>query len=130
MMTDPIADLLARIKNGYLAGKNQVAAPHSKAKQALAQLLSKEGYIDEVKVEKGDKAKDLILKLIYEGKKPKLTEIIRVSKPGGRVYVKKDEIPKVLGGLGIVILSTPKGLMTGKEARKKGMGGEVICKMW
>lgn len=130
MMTDPIADFLIRIKNSYLAGKDKVVVPHSKMKQALARLLLKEGYVNDVKIENRKKTKDLIIRLIYDDKIPKLTDVVRVSKPGRKVFVKRGEIPKVLGGLGIVILSTSSGVMTDKEARKKGIGGEMICKIW
>lgn len=114
-----------------MAGKREIAAPHSKLKEDIVRLLSKEGYIRKMKVKKeGRVRRSLVFELIYEDKRPKLTNVVRMSKPGRRVYVKKDEIPRVLGGLGRVIISTPKGLMTGQEARKKGLGGEAICKIW
>lgn len=132
MLSDPIADFLARIKNGYLSKKKEIAVPYSKFKENLAKILVEEGYLinskkQKVKSKKHDK---LILTLKYEGKKPILTDVQRISKPGLRIYVDKTKIPRVLGGLGITIVSTPKGLMTDSEARKKGLGGEVICKVW
>lgn len=144
MLSDPIADFLARIKNGYLARKKEMIVPYSKLKENLAKILVEEGYLKEGKRQKarlpslqqaGGQAKskkqdELILTLKYEGKKPALTDVQRVSKPGLRIYVGKRKIPKVLGGLGIVIISTSKGLMTDKQARKKGLGGELVCKVW
>lgn len=131
MLTDPIADFLIQIKNSYLARKEKVILPHSKVKESLAKLLSKEGYVGTVGIEKKDKVKKFLsVGLIYLGKKPRLTEVIRVSKPGKRVYVSKNKIPKVLGGKGMAIISTPSGFMTDREALVKGFGGELICKMW
>jgi len=130
MMTDPIADFLIRIKNGYMAHKKQVIVPYSRIKDALAKLLVKEGYLGEVKIRSQKGIKELALDLMYENKIPKLTEVVRMSKSGRKMYVKKDKIPKVLGGLGILVLSTPQGLMTDKQARKKQVGGEIICKIW
>ena len=132
MLSDPIADFLARLKNGYLAKKRQIFVPYSKIKENLAKILVEEGYLTNSKKQKAKSKKqdELVLTLKYEGKKPALTDIQRVSKPGLRIYVGKTKIPKVLGGLGIAIVSTPRGLMTDKEARKKWLGGEVICKIW
>jgi len=129
MINDPIADFLIRIKNGYLAKKTEVSVPYSKIKENLGKILVEEGYLEKLKI-KNEKLKIIELTLKYEGKRPALTDVQRVSKPGLRIYVDKTKIPKVLGGLGITIISTPKGLMTDKEARKKGLGGEVICKVW
>lgn len=130
-MSDPIADFIIQIKNGYLARKKQVSIPSSRMKEALATVLSRHGYVGDVNVEnKKASHKTIVMSLVYEGKKGKLTDIVRVSKPGRRVYVTHDKIRKVLEGFGCKILSTPAGLMTDKEARKKGVGGEVICKLW
>lgn len=125
-MTDPIADFLIRIKNGYRAGKGVVTVPSSKVKQKLAQILLKEGFL--AKVQK--KAGDLELTLKYEGREPALTEVKRISKPGRRVYSQANKIPQVRRGYGITLISTPKGLMTGALAKKKNLGGEVIGQVW
>lgn len=131
MLTDPISDFLIQIKNGYMARKECVVIPYSKIKEELANLLSKKGYLGKVQVRQISKVKrDLAIDLTYVGKQPKLTDVVRVSKISRRVYAKKGEIPKVLSGLGIAIISTSSGLMAGSEARKKGLGGEIICKVW
>lgn len=129
-MTDPIANFFIQIKNGYMAEKEQVVAPFSKMKYELAKLLAKDNYIQGVKIETEDSKKYLKIQLKYKGKVPAFSEIVRISKPGRRVYVKKNEIPQVLGGLGITVLSTPEGIVDGKEAKKKGLGGELLCKLW
>lgn len=129
-MTDPIADLLIQIKNGYMSYKEELTIPFSLQKKRIVQLLEKEGYIGKADQTRDDKKPSLKLKLVYKGKTPRFTNVVRISKPGRRVYVKADEIPTVLGGLGMVIVSTPKGLMTGKQAKKSKMGGELICKLW
>jgi len=133
MISDPIADFLFRIKNAYLVDKEIVNIPHSKIKENLAEVLVNKGFIEKIKVEllsKNKKIKTIKVTLKYKDKKPVLTHIKRISKPGARIYVKKDKIPRVLSGLGTVILSTPKGFMTGKEARKRELGGEMICEIW
>ncbi len=131
MMTYTIADFLIQIKNGYMAHKDTIEVPFSKMKGALAELLKKEGYLSSIEVKNKNTPKSrLIAGLVYEGKNPKVTQITIVSKPGKRVYVGKKRIPKVLGGLGITILSTPLGLMADRQAREKGVGGEIICKIW
>ena len=131
MMTDPIADFLIQIKNGYMAGIKKVSIPQSRMKEALANLLKKEGYLRDVKVkEVTEVKKNLELELFYQNKQPKLKEIKIISKPGRRYYIKKGEVPKVLGGLGIAVISTCIGLITGNEAKKKNLGGELICKIW
>lgn len=130
-MTDPIADLLIQIKNGYMSYKEELTIPSSLQKKRIAQLLEKEGYIGKADQIKTDKTKLFLkLKLVYKGKTPRFTNVVRISKPGRRVYAKADKIPTVLGGLGMVIVSTPKGVMTGKQAKKSKMGGELICKLW
>ncbi|MFC1711315.1 30S ribosomal protein S8 [Patescibacteria group bacterium] len=134
MLTDPIADMLTRIRNGYLAGKNKVELPHSKIKEELGKILIKEGYLSKIDIKskkaKSAEIKSLVFELRYPENKPAITKVIRVSKPSLRIYKSTKNLPKVLGGLGRIIISTPKGMMTGKEARKKGVGGEIICKVW
>jgi len=131
MMTDPIADLLIQIKNGYMARKNKIVVSHSKAKEALAALLSNVGYLGKVEINRKDKGKPAIaIELVYRDSKPKVNQIINVSTPGRRVYVNRRNIPRVLGGLGITVISTPSGLMIDSQAAKLGLGGEVICKIW
>lgn len=125
-MTDPIADMCTRVRNGQAARKQRVDMPSSKQKKAIAQLLLQEGYISDYSVLEGVKPV-LTLTLKYYQSKPVITMIKRVSRPGIRTYCKKDKIPKVMGGLGTVILSTSKGLMTDRQARTHGYGGEVIC---
>lgn len=126
MVNDPISDMLIRMKNGYMARKAEVVLPGSKLKENLAQILVKTGYLAEKLVN----GRDLILKLRYDNKAPAMTEVRRVSKPSLRIYAGKDDLPKVLSGVGISVISTPKGLMTNKEARKAGLGGEIICEIW
>jgi small subunit ribosomal protein S8 len=131
MFTDPIADMLTRIRNGISAKKAEVLLPYSKMKHSLADILQKEGYVREVKVKETGKFKELLVVLKYDqqGTAP-IMGIKRVSKPGQRIYAPVMGIPKTNGGLGITILSTSKGLMTDKEARKQKYGGEVICQIW
>jgi small subunit ribosomal protein S8 len=130
-MTDPIADMLTRIRNALVVKMETVEMPASNIKKAIGDILVQEGYIKSItKVEDG-KQGVLKIKLKYApGKERVITGLKRISKPGLRVYAKKDEIPKVLGGLGIAILSTSKGVMTDKQARKEGLGGEVLCYIW
>ena len=129
-MTDPIADMLTRIRNGLLAKHETVVVPASNTKKAIADILLREGYIADVKIEEGVQGTIVItLKYSNDGAKV-ITGLKRVSKPGLRVYVGYDEIPSVLGGLGIAILSTSKGIMTDKEARKAHQGGEVLAYIW
>lgn len=136
MITDPIADMLIRIKNGYLAGKKLVEVPFSKIKQSIAQILVKEGYLKNARLEVIDSGKkkqvkkNLILELRYKDGRPALTDVKRVSKPGVRIYLKSKEISKPKFGLGITIVSTSKGIMTHKEAKKRNLGGEIICEVW
>ncbi len=125
-MQDPIADLLTRIRNGQAAGKVSVSMPSSKQKVAIANLLLKEGYIASVK-ESGDVKKVLEIGLKYYEGKPVVEMIQRVSRPGLRIYKKCRDLPKIMNGLGIAVISTSKGLMTDRAARKGGLGGEVIC---
>jgi len=128
-MTDPIADMLSRIRNAIIANHDKVKIPHSVIKSHIVGVLKEEGYIDKVEVSKNDKVrKFLILKLKYtENGESAINEIKRVSKLSGRVYVDKHNIPRVKAGMGISVLSTSKGIITGVAARKHGIGGEVIC---
>lgn len=127
-MTDPIADLLTRIRNAQLAGQREVVLPYSKLKYAIAQVLEKEGWI--VGLASQDHQKFLKILLKYDGGKPVIQSLKRVSKPGRRVYVGRTELPRVLNGLGMAIISTPQGLMTADQARKSKLGGEVICEIF
>jgi len=128
-MLDPISDLLTRIRNASRALLPTIALPHSQMKESIAHILKKEGYIGEVSVEGKDK-KTLKLKLKFEGKKGVIEGLRRVSTPGLRRYVGSTEIPRVRGGLGISIVSTSRGLMTGNQARKNNVGGELVCYVW
>ncbi|MDD2814915.1 MAG: 30S ribosomal protein S8 [Thiotrichaceae bacterium] len=125
-MTDPIADMLTRIRNGQSARKQQVTMPASTLKKAIAELLKAEGYIADYSVTSDVKATLTVTLKYYQGK-PVISQVKRVSKPGLRIYKPTDELPKVLGGLGIAIISTSKGLMTDRAARAAGHGGEVLC---
>ncbi|MBW4061494.1 30S ribosomal protein S8 [Candidatus Saccharibacteria bacterium] len=125
---DPIADLLTRIRNATMARHNQISMPYSKMKEAIAAILKTSGYVADVKTAEAGGFKSLEITLHDD--RETITSLIRVSKPGRRVYVGASEIPTVLNGRGLVILSTSGGLMTGREARKKGLGGELICKVW
>lgn len=130
-MTDPIADMLTRIRNSNLAKQDKVDIPASNFKAGIAKVLKNEGYIKNSKIIKDRKQGLLRVYLKYGPKSERIIEgIRRVSKPGRRVYCGFEEIPKVRGGLGIMILSTSKGIMTDREARKKKMGGELICSIW
>jgi small subunit ribosomal protein S8 len=135
-VTDPIGDLLTRIRNGLLAGHGTVSVPSSKLKAAIAQILHEEGYIEgfDVAAVEGKMAPVLRLRLKYVGerreRRPVITGLKRVSRPGRRVYAGKTEIPWVRSGIGVAIMSTPKGVMTGTRARQLGVGGEVLCQIW
>jgi len=126
MMTDPIADMLTRIRNAQSAGKQDVSMPSSKAKLAIAGVMKEEGYITDFGVS-SDAKPDMTVTLKYYQGSPVIDEMKRVSRPGLRIYKNKDELPKVLNGLGIAIISTSAGVMTDKKARTEGRGGEVIC---
>ena len=130
-MTDPIADMLTRIRNGAMAKKETVDIPSSNVKVEIAKVLKAEGYISAYKVIKDDKQGILNVALKYDENKKSVVEgIKRVSKPGSRVYVNNDSVPKVINGYGIAILSTSKGLMVDREARKSKVGGEILCNVW
>jgi len=129
---DPIADFLIRIKNGYLAKKEQIESPWSKMRETIARLLAKHGYLGRVKVEKIDQVrKKIVVELKYDSEsRPAITGVKRVSKPGRRIYAPADKIPYALGGAGITIISTSQGIMTDREARKRRLGGEIIGQVW
>ncbi|MBI5283322.1 MAG: 30S ribosomal protein S8 [Candidatus Solibacter usitatus] len=131
MVSDPIADMLTRIRNGIKAKFPKVDVPASKLKSEVARILKDEGYILNYKIVDDDNHKAIRIYLKYTAaNKPVISNLERVSRPGCRVYVGSGDIPKVLGGLGINIMTTPKGVMTGKAARKEGIGGEVLCKVY
>lgn len=130
MMTDPIADMLTRIRNGNMRKHDSVQVPASNMKKNLAQILLDEGYIKGYNVTEDDKQGIITIDLKYVDDERSISGIKRISKPGRKVYVRSQEIPYVLGGLGIAILSTSHGMMTDKQARKEGVGGEVICYVW
>lgn len=129
MTTDPIADMLTRIRNGLSAKHERLNLPYSKIKETIAHILQANGYIAEVKVVENGAFKALQLDLRNDSTKT-ITSLVRMSKPGRRIYAKRDEIPRVLGGHGLVIISTSSGIMSDREARQKGLGGELICKIW
>lgn len=128
-MTDPIADMLTRIRNAGQALLTDVEVSHSRLKESVAQILKREGYIADCSVE-GKPVKKLKLVLKYQGRRAVIAGLRRVSSPGLRRYVRATEIPRVLGGMGTAIVSTPKGVMTGLEAQKKNLGGELLCFVW
>ena len=135
-VNDPIADMLTRIRNAQMIGNALVAMPTSSLKTEVARILKEEGFIDGFEVADGEKSfqKILRMRLKYVGerreRRPVITGMVRVSRPGRRVYTRKQDIPWVLSGMGIAILSTPKGVMTGQRARQLGVGGEILCKVW
>ncbi len=131
MMTDPIADMLARIKNAIMKEYKEVRIPYSKMKEGVVHILKREGFIAEYSVDGEIPRKEILIKfkISLEGKNA-ISEVKRISKPGRRVYVSKDEIPWVMNGLGIAIISTSRGLMSDREARRNKIGGEVICYAW
>ncbi|HPS41853.1 MAG TPA: 30S ribosomal protein S8 [Anaerolineaceae bacterium] len=135
-VNDPIADMLTRIRNGVMASQSVVAMPNSKIKAEIARILKEEGFIEGYEVVEGEKPGMMVLrvKIKYVGERrqrtPVITGLERISRPGRRVYTQKQEIPWVLAGMGIAILSTPKGVMTGQRARQLNVGGEILCKVW
>ena len=135
-ISDPIADMLTRIRNAVMSGQNLTAMPTSKIKVEIAKILKEEGFLESYEVVEGERPGQFVLriKIKYVGERRTrqavLTNLQRVSRPGRRVYTKKQDIPWVLSGLGISILSTPKGIMTGQHARQKNLGGELLCKVW
>jgi small subunit ribosomal protein S8 len=131
MLTDPVADMLTRIRNANKALHDTTSMPSSKLKVEIARLLKEEGYITDYSVESGEAFDNLVIKLKYgRGRERVLTDLKRVSKPGRRIYARKDRLPRVLGGMGISILSTSNGLMTSRKAAEAGVGGEVVCFVW
>jgi len=135
-VNDPIADMLTRVRNCVMTGQSLVAMPSSKIKVEIARILKEEGYIEAFEVVDGEivPSKTLRLRLKYVGERRQRRSVItgleRISRPGRRIYTRKTEIPWVLSGLGVAILSTPKGIMTGQRARQMGVGGEILCKVW
>ena len=135
-VNDPIADMLTRIRNAMMSGQAMTAMPFSKVKAEIAKILKEEGYLENMEVADGEREgqKVLRVRIKYIGerreRRPVITGIERISRPGRRVYTKKQDIPWVLSGIGVAILSTPKGIMTGQRARQLNVGGEILCKVW
>ena len=129
-LTDPIADMLTRIRNGNMAKHTEVKIPFSKIKESMANILKNEGYIVGYEVKGEGNIKDIVVTLKYMDGDAVIKGLKRISKPGRRVYTSVENLPKVLGGLGIAIVSTPKGVITDKECRKHSVGGEVLCCVW
>jgi small subunit ribosomal protein S8 len=130
-VSDPIADMLTRIRNAIMAKHEQVLVPSSRLKLSIARILKEEGFITDYEVVRGKPQRVIKIQLKYhDHNKPAIAGMKRVSKPGLRVYVKKDEVPRVLGGLGIAVLSTSRGVLSDKQARREGIGGEVLCYIW
>ena len=131
MLTDPIADMLTRIRNANKAMHDRAVMPTSRVKEEIARLLKEEGYIKDFHVEKGASFDNLVIELKYGRQRERvITDLKRISKPGRRVYARKDRLPRVLGGMGVAILSTSTGLVTARTAEERGIGGEVICFVW
>jgi len=130
MVNDPIADMLTQIKNASMAHKKTVVLPYSKMKYSVAKILSEEGYIGQIDVIENEKSKKLSIIMKYLDKQSVIRDVKRISKPGLRSYVNKRAIPRVVNGMGLAILSTPQGVISGDEARKRGIGGEIICTIW
>ena len=131
MLTDPIADMLTRIRNANKAMHDRTEMPTSRLKEQIARILKEEGYIRDYHVVKGESFDTLVVELKYgKGRERVITGIKRVSKPGRRVYVPKSRIPRVMGGLGVSVVSTSRGLLTDREARESGLGGELVCQVW
>ena len=131
MVSDPIADLLTRVRNGVLVRQKQIVVPSSKVKVAVARILKEEGFIRDFEVTRDLVQPQLRILLKYDRERhPVISGLERISRPGRRVYVKRSEVPWVLSGLGIAVLSTPQGIMTGQRARRLGLGGEVLCYVW
>jgi small subunit ribosomal protein S8 len=131
MLTDPIADMLSRIRNANRALHDHVEMPSSRMKEEIARLLKEEGYIRDYHVENGGSYKTLVIDLKFGRNRERvITNLRRVSKPGRRIYARKDRLPRVLGGMGVAILSTSKGVITSRTAEQEGVGGEVVCFIW
>lgn len=129
-MTDPIADMIIRIKNALMAGRSQVAMPHSKMKQAIGQILVDNGYVAGMNLKDLKPQGEIVFDLKYINRVPAITDVRRISKPGRRLYSSSAQIPRALGGYGLTIVSTSKGVMSDTEARKQKIGGEVLCQIW
>lgn len=134
-VNDPIADMLTRVRNALIARHNQVEIPYSAMNEQLARILSSEGYIDNYEIAEDGRFQKLVVQLKYVGssrklQRPVITGLKRISKPGRRIYTTCDDIPWVLSGMGIAIMTTPKGVMTGEEARRQRVGGEILCYVW
>ena len=131
MQTDPVADMLARIKNANKALHDTTSMPASRMKQEIARLLKEEGYIRDYRVERGESFDTLVVELKFGKNRERIiTDLKRISKPGRRVYARKDRLPRVLGGMGTAIMSTSDGLVTSRTAQERGVGGEVVCFIW
>lgn len=130
MVNDPIGDMLIQIKNAVRAGNRVVSLPYSRLKHAVATVLAHEGYVSGVQKVGTNPSAQLHMEIAFDGETPVFTDCKRRSKPGLRVYIPKNAIPTVVGGMGMAILSTPQGVMTGKEAIKRGIGGELLCEIW
>jgi small subunit ribosomal protein S8 len=131
MLTDPVADMLARIRNANKALHERVEMPTSRLKEQIARILKEEGYITDFHIQQGESFDTLVIQLKYGRSRERvITDLKRVSKPGRRVYARKDRLPRVLGGMGVAILSTSNGLVTSRTAEEKGIGGEVVCFVW
>jgi small subunit ribosomal protein S8 len=131
MLTDPVADMLSRIRNANKALHEKAEMPTSRLKEQIARILKEEGYIADYHVQKGESFDTLVIQLKYGRSRERvITDLKRVSKPGRRVYARKDRLPRVLGGMGVAILSTSSGLVTSRTAEERGIGGEVVCFVW
>jgi len=131
MLTDPVADMLTRIRNANKALHEKTEMPTSRLKEQIARILKEEGYISDYRVQKGESFDTLVIQLKYGRSRERvITDLKRVSKPGRRVYARKDRLPRVLGGMGVAILSTSSGLVTSRTAEERGIGGEVVCFVW
>jgi small subunit ribosomal protein S8 len=131
MMTDPIADMLTRVRNAAAVGHKTVVLPSSKMKESLAEILVSEGYIDRYEVKDAGAGKQLTLVMRYgDRRSPAITGVTRVSKPGHRIYRGASDIPRVQGGLGVAVVSTSQGLLPDREARRRRLGGEIVCEVW
>lgn len=129
-MIDPIGDFIIRIKNAVMAKHDTVVIPYSRLRESLATILKKEGYVTDISVDKSNVFPELVLVLKYVGKTPAVTDVRRMSKPGRRLYAPANKIPKALGGYGITVLSTNRGILTDSDARKMNVGGELLCQIW
>lgn len=129
-MTDSIGDMIIRVKNGYMARKKSITVPHTKTLESIAKIFVTEKYLEEMSVQDTTPRKTLVLALRYVDGTPVVSDVKRMSKPGLRKYATSDKLPITLGGYGTTIVSTSQGVMTGKEAKKKGVGGELLCSIW